>query len=106
MIDLPSVNIAQAYWLCRNLPNCDVRLSGDEKLFDETDGIRILSTRYFEKAPNKHFGLVVNVDSFPEIQANVVQEYLTQMRRNAKLHILEQREHRFWANVNSHSEGT
>lgn len=85
VIDIPSVNIAQAYWLHRNLPDCEITLSGEQNPFDKSPGIRVLSTRYFEQAPTLHFGLVVNVDSFPEISAEVVKSYLQQMRKNARL---------------------
>lgn len=85
VIDLPTVNIAQSYWLSRNLPKSRMYFSGDEGIFDKTAGIRVLPPRYFELAPDKHYGLVVNVDSFPEITCGIVQNYLGQIKRNAEL---------------------
>lgn len=85
VIDLPTVNIAQAYWLHRNLPECELYLSGDGKVFDKVPGIRVLSTRYLELAPRHHFGLVVNVDSFPELSHQIVQGYLRQIQQKTQL---------------------
>lgn len=84
LIDLPTVNIAQAYFLHRNLPDCKLFLSGDENIFSKLQGIRVLSARHFSQAPDDYYALVVNVDSFPEISSDIVQDYLRQIRRNAK----------------------
>jgi hypothetical protein len=85
LIDLPTVNIAQAYYLGVNLPNCNLTLSGEEEPFNKNLGIKILTSYYFSKTPNSYFELTVNVDSFPEISSEILEEYLHAMHKNTKL---------------------
>lgn len=85
IIDLPTVNVIQAYFLRRNLPEAEISLSGERSSFNGSEGVRILSPRYMRDVPNKHFSLAVNVDSFPEIFPATVQEYLRSIRRSSSL---------------------
>jgi hypothetical protein len=86
IIDLPTVNIAQAYFLRKNLPDVAMVLSGEEEdPFTNRVAIKVLSTRFFKAAPKGYFSIVINVDSFPEIADMYVQDYLRDMRLNTRL---------------------
>jgi len=84
LIDLPTVNVAQTWFLGRNLPDARLILSGEDGVFSSEEGIRILTPRYFALVPGDYFALVINVDSMPEIDEEIVTDYLRRMKRNTK----------------------
>jgi len=74
IVDLPSVNISQAYLLMRALPETEFRLQGEAGPFEPGDAIRILPDSALQSAPEGCFDLVVNVDSLPEMATPVALE--------------------------------
>ncbi len=85
--DLPLVNVLQGYFLIRALP--DVRVVLYEEEMPAAEGaIRILPGGALEGSPAKSFDIVLNQDSFPEIDRSTVQVYLREMRRSTRTHFL------------------
>lgn len=78
--DLPLINVLQGYFLIRAMPECRVFLFGESGA-DAKGGVRILPGWALARAPAKSFDLVLNQDSFPEIDRGTVVEYLRQIAR-------------------------
>ena len=67
IIDLPHINVIQGFYLLKSL-------SGAVSLFGETDKeVRVMPCQIL---PSEKFDLVLNQDSFPEIEKNTVIAYL------------------------------
>jgi hypothetical protein len=77
LYDLPIINLAAAWFLIKS--GVDVVLYGEEK---RLGAVTILPYWEFRKGT---FDLTVNVDSFPEMDASIVSDYLTTIRQNTKL---------------------
>lgn len=89
IFDLPQVNIAQAWYLIKALPHKEVILYGEKS--QEKSSIRILP--YWEYTGQK-YDLILNVDSFPEIDRKEVTEYLRKIKKST----------RYFMSVNKESE--
>jgi hypothetical protein len=79
--------VLQAYFLIRALPGANIVLYGEEMPTDGC-GIRILPGWAFEASPPKTFDVVLNQDSFPEIDRTVVRKYLHDIRRATRKYFL------------------
>ncbi len=82
IIDLPHINVVQGYYLLKSLPKESIQLFGEPTPFSHpTPLIRIFpdhAMSYFSKG---EFDLVTNQDSFPEIQPEIVFNYLNLIRQ-------------------------
>jgi len=85
IIDLPTVNLVQAYFLHKNLPETELILSDDSNPFERGEALRVLSSRFFKISPKHIFDIVVNVDSLPEIADEFAVDYLRNMSDCTKL---------------------
>ena len=75
VFDLPQVSAIQAYFLLKSLPGARIRLWG-ETISDPE--IEVLPFWLFGEG----YDLVVNSDSFPEIEKSIVLGYLRQIERS------------------------
>ena len=85
--DLPLVNVLQGYFLIRAMPEARVVLYGEEMPAEE-HAIRILPGWVLADSPPKAFDLVLNQDSFPEIDRSTVRQYLREISRTTRSHFL------------------
>ena len=83
IFDLPLVNVLQGYFLIRALPGANVVLYGEDMPADGR-AIRVLPGWAFQEVPSKTFDLVLNQDSFPEIERSTVREYLREIGRTTR----------------------
>ena len=87
IFDLPLVNVLQGYFLIRALPGANVVLYGEDMPADGR-AIRVLPGWAFQEVPSKTFDLVLNQDSFPEIERSTVRQYLREIARTTRSHFL------------------
>jgi len=85
--DLPLVNVLQGYFLIRTMPGSRVVLYGEEGLAGG-QAIKVLPNWALKNAASKSHDLVLNQDSFPEIERSTVQEYLREIRRTTRGYFL------------------
>jgi hypothetical protein len=76
IIDLPQVNVIQGYYALRTLPAEDVVLYGEPRSGAGVGGLEILPAHAIAELREPDFDLVLNQDSFPEMDAQTVDEYL------------------------------
>lgn len=81
--DLPHINVVQGFYLMKALGGKTVRLYGEDGA-DDIEGIRVLPYFTCEKVKKRCYDLVLNQDSFPEIHANIVRDYLAWMKHSAR----------------------
>lgn len=82
IFDIPHINVLQGYFLLKALPNSVSLYREKEK------AIKIMPTSAFFKAPKNRFDITLNVDSFPEINSEIVRKYLEDTKRNTKKYFL------------------
>ncbi|MDD5434600.1 MAG: putative sugar O-methyltransferase [Nitrospira sp.] len=87
IIDLPYVSMLSGYYLLKSYPEKKIILYGEE-YDDKMDSIKILPYWCFNNIPDNFFDLTFNQDSFPEIEYDIVVEYLKQIKRNTKRYFL------------------
>jgi hypothetical protein len=76
IIDLPHVNVVQGYYLLKCLKGDRVVLYG-EPWTETADGVvRVLPTHAIHESQGEPYDLVLNQDSFPEMNPTTVREYL------------------------------
>ena len=73
IIDLPHINVLQGFYLCKALPDVNVRLYGEAS---NGAGLSVMPDFTITKIADRNFDLVLNQDSFPEIHGDVVRAYL------------------------------
>lgn len=78
IFDLPVVNVLQGYYLIKALPECSVVLYGESA---NSPAVCVYPYWMFSDQPSKSFGIVVNQDSFPEINPQIVFGYLREIVR-------------------------
>ena len=78
LVDLPHVNVVQGYYLLRSLPDAAITLHGEPA--DPRASLRILPSHAIAAAVEPGFDLVLNQDSFPEMHADTVADYLSFVR--------------------------
>jgi len=80
LIDLPRTNVVQGYYALKSLPPRSVVLYGEEPPPGETDCLKILPAHAISAISEPAYDLVLNQDSFPEINRDSVIEYLKWIR--------------------------
>ena len=75
LVDLPHINVIQSYYLLKALPDARVSLCGEPK-----GEIEILPC---DADITRHFDLVLNQDSFPELSNDTVNRYLGWIKGHA-----------------------
>ncbi len=83
LYDLAQVAVIQGYYLIKSLPNTKISLFG-EKEISESD-IAVLPYWEFSNSRNNSYRLVLNSDSFPEIERVLVVQYLEDIKRVSDL---------------------
>jgi hypothetical protein len=78
IIDLPSMNVVQAYMLAGSQIGDRVRLHGED---GDGPAIRILPHTAFAELPARSIDILYNQDSLPEIQPDAARAYLTAAKR-------------------------
>jgi hypothetical protein len=73
IIDLPHINVLQGFYLCKALPDVNVRLYGEAS---NGAGLSVMPDFTITQIADRNFDLVLNQDSFPEIHGDVVRAYL------------------------------
>ncbi len=81
IFDLPIINAVQAWYLIKALPKRAIVLYGEKR--DEKDSIKIMPYWKFMEGTD-FYELVLNEDSFPEIDREVVDKYLQKMKERAR----------------------
>lgn len=78
LIDLPRINLLQGFFLLKALPDAKVYLYGEPFLHDDdhTTCVYVMPHHACVHSSGQ-FDLVVNQDSFPEINATIVSNYLS-----------------------------
>jgi hypothetical protein len=80
IIDLPHINVLQGYYLLKTLPEGMVRLYG-ESIENGNANLEILPAFEIEQIHSNRYQIVLNQDSFPEIDGEVVTGYLKWIHR-------------------------
>jgi hypothetical protein len=84
IIDLPHINVIQGYYLLRSLGQSSTVLYG-EQASTLRGKILVLPQLRMSAFTSRVFDVVLNQDSFPEINAAVVIDYLNSIRQSARL---------------------
>jgi hypothetical protein len=79
---LPTTNVLQGYYAMKTLGADAVSLSGERAPGDAAGLVQILPTQAIAQIGDAAFDLVLNQDSFPEMSAATVHEYLRWIRRS------------------------
>ena len=89
IIDLAHINVLQGFYLLKALPDANIRLYGEpaQELIQGRE-IAILPTYAINNFSPRQFDLVLNQDSFPEIHANIVRDYLIKIREISRQYFL------------------
>jgi hypothetical protein len=95
IFDLPHINVIQGYYLLKSLPEGQVILYGERDPAELRQGTTILPYFCKEEVPARTFALVLNQDSFPEIQDEVVRGYLVWIQKVSR---------RFFYSINHESK--
>jgi hypothetical protein len=82
LVDLPHVNVVQGYYALKSLPSEAVSLYGEAAPGTAGERLQILPAHVVEELRDPRFDLVLNQDSFPEMSAATVTEYLRWIRRS------------------------
>ena len=88
LIDLPHINVLQGFYLLKSAPRLRVELHGEAAATGsaDTDQPQITIAPFFARGKVRHdtFDLVLNQDSFPEINEDIVRGYLEWMATSTK----------------------
>lgn len=89
IIDLAHINVLQGFYLLKALPDANIRLYGEPaQELQQGQEIAILPTHAIKDFPSQKFDLVLNQDSFPEIHADIVRNYLKRIREISRQYFL------------------
>jgi hypothetical protein len=80
IIDLPRVNVVQGYYALKALAPDNVCLYGERSPQEARNVLQILPAHATDMISDPTFDLVLNQDSFPEINPQTVAEYLEWIR--------------------------
>lgn len=83
IVDLLHVNVVQGYYALRSLPADAVSLYGEDPPGAAAGRLQILPAHAVAEISEPAFDLVLNQDSFPEMRAATVADYLHWIRRCA-----------------------
>ena len=90
IFDLPLMNVIQAWYLIKSLPNKKITLYGETE--ESQNSVKIMPYWEFENRDKKYY-LVLNQDSFPEINRGVVETYLNKIKKSSKYFLSINHEH-------------
>ncbi|MDP2709979.1 MAG: putative sugar O-methyltransferase [Solirubrobacteraceae bacterium] len=76
LIDLPHVNVVQGYYALKSLPADEVSLYGEAPAGAAAGRLQILPDHATAELRTPLFDVVLNQDSFPEMNAATVEDYL------------------------------
>jgi len=76
IVDLPQVNVVQGFYALKNLPADQVALYGEQPADDNVGKLLILPASATSEVCSPIYDLVLNQDSFPEIDRATVMDYL------------------------------
>jgi hypothetical protein len=78
IIDLPHINVLQGFYLIKSLPRAVICLYGEDRGKNDGSGVRIhvMPSHALNQLPQNSTNLILNQDSFPEINPTTVNEYL------------------------------
>jgi hypothetical protein len=82
IIDLPHVNVVQAYYLLKAAPDARITLYGEEAKADSE--LTIWPNHALDELPDAQFDLVLNQDSMPEMSRATVDDYLRWIRKTCQ----------------------
>lgn len=80
IIDLPHINVVQGYYALKNLPADQVSLYGEQPPGEAGTRVEVLPAHAVIHLREPTFDVVLNQDSFPEINCETVAEYLEWIR--------------------------
>jgi hypothetical protein len=85
LLDLPHINVLQGFFLLKALPDANICLYGESDNHAAQAGasIRVMPGYICRDGRHKSFDLVLNQDSFPEIHADIVVDYLRWIKVSA-----------------------
>lgn len=85
LLDLPHINVLQGFFLLKALPEANIYLYGEADNFATKTGSSIWVMPYYSRFDNRYksFNLILNQDSFPEIHADIVVEYLKWIKKSS-----------------------
>jgi hypothetical protein len=78
--DLPHINVVQGFYLLKSLPDIPISLFGEQNAENTTQGMAIQPYYMIHSERSGKFDLILNQDSFPEINANTVRAYLERIK--------------------------
>jgi hypothetical protein len=84
IFDLPHINVVQGYYLLRSLPDARIALYGESDRIHMPNRITILPDFCVHEMEADQFDLVLNQDSFPEINRDSVSEYLVWIKKASR----------------------
>jgi hypothetical protein len=84
ILDLPHINVIQGYYLLKSLPDARMILYGESDRIQVTNRIAILPYFRIDAIEPDQFDLVLNQDSFPEINRDTVLEYLVWIKKASR----------------------
>jgi hypothetical protein len=85
VFDLPHINVLQGYYLQKGNPDRAVVLYGEPR---QKEAITVLPFTEFANVQPGSFDLILNQDSFPEMEADVVMSYLKRVKINSSRYFL------------------
>jgi hypothetical protein len=86
LLDLPHINVLQGFYLLKALPKANICLYGDPGCPPSPAKVGtsiFIMPGYARNSFDKSFNLVLNQDSFPEIHADIVVDYLEWIKKSA-----------------------
>lgn len=86
IFDLPRMNVVQAWYLIKALPQKEIFLYGENA--GSKNAIKILPWWEFMDIRRKVFDLTLNEDGFPEMDKSIVTDYLDAIKKNTKRYFL------------------
>ncbi len=86
LFDLPRMNVVQAWYLIKALPEREVVLFGETA--KSKNSIKILPWWEFLKVNQKKYDLTFNEDGLPEMDRGIVMDYLEAIKKNTKKYFL------------------
>ncbi len=87
IFDLPHINVIQGYYLLKAQNEDRVSLYGEPRPSD-AGGTTVLPYFAMDEVPPRSFDLVLNQDSFPEINAAIVRGYLSWIKTASRRYFL------------------
>ncbi len=83
LLDLPHINVVQGWYLLKSRPDANVVLYGEVGR-GEAERLEVLPYFSTEELREDSFDLVLNQDSFPEVNRDAVLAYLAWIKKAAR----------------------